>query len=194
MIVDILSRTRTSSDIHARIQAKSGNPTAQAIPHATHESHSTTSEPAKPELVAAAAAEEDEAGADAETTCDVIDGDEDECSPVLEVVFASPVLVVAPPVAAEVVFASLVAVSVVSDIPVVLMGPPGLSEVRVRIGSGFPVKWAVSRTHAPALQMYPATQVPQVVSALLALTSWLPRMRRASVYGELMAVVVWRTR
>lgn len=108
----------------------------------------------------------------------------------MEVVFASPVLIVAPPVAAEVVFASSVAVSVVPDIPVVLMGPPGLSEVRVRIGSGFPVKRAVSRTHAPALQMYPAEQVPQVVSALLALTSWLPRMRSAIVYGERMVVVV----
>lgn len=167
----------------------SGNPTAQAIPHATHESHSIASEPATPELVAAATAEEDkEAGADVETTCDVIDGEEPECPPPLEVVFASPGLVVAPPVAAVVVFASPVAVSVVPDMPVVLIGPPGLSEVRVRIGSGFPVKWAVSRTHAPALQMYPAAQVPQVVSALLALTSWLPRMRKAIVYGERMVV------
>lgn len=178
----LISWTSTRFHVHAYIQATSGNPTAQATPHATHESHSTASEPATPELVAAAAEEEDdkEADADVETTCDVIDGEEPECPPPLEVVFASPVLVVASPVA----------VSVVPDMPVVLIGPPGLSEVRVRIGSGFPVKWAVSRTHAPALQMYPAAQVPQVVSALLVLTSWPPRMRRATaiVFGERMVV------
>lgn len=97
---------------------------------------------------AAAPAEEDEAAEELDATWEVVDG-EDECDSVLDVDFASPVLDVTPPVAALVVFASLVLVlSVLADIPVVLIGPPGLSEVI--FGRGLPVNRAVSRTHVPA--------------------------------------------
>lgn len=155
MTLFILSH-KLELNINVQVHAASGNPTTHATPHATHEFHSSVNELAAPELVAAAIAEdEDEAGEEVDTTCEVIDGEEDECAAVLEVDTAPPVLNVASPVAALVVFASpVVAVSVEADMPVVLIGPPGLSEVR--IGSGFPVKWAVSRTHVPSLQVYPA--------------------------------------
>jgi hypothetical protein len=129
----------------------SGSPIAQANPHATHESIAAESELAAPELVdAAAPADEDESSED-DGACEVIDAEDNECASDLDVDFVSPVLDVAPPVAALVVFVSpVVAVSVVADIPVVLIGPPGLSEVI--FGSGLPVNRAVSRTHVPAWQ------------------------------------------
>lgn len=133
------------------LQATSGSPIAQAKPHATHEFCSSESELAAPELVDAAAPEEEDDAGEDDNACEVIDGEDDECAPVLDVDFVSPVLDVAPPVAALVVFSSpVLVVSVVADIPVVLIGPPGLSEVI--IGSGLPVSRAVSRTHVPAWQ------------------------------------------
>jgi hypothetical protein len=141
-----------SSSSKFTFQARSGSPITQATPHAIQESRPSESELAAPELVdAAAPAEEDEAGEDDDATWEVIDTEEDECASVFDVEFAPPVLDVAPPVAALVVFASpVLAVSVVADIPVVLIGPPGLSEVI--FGNGLPVNRAVSRTHVPALQ------------------------------------------
>jgi hypothetical protein len=154
MIHNLNTQLCTIYSIHSIliIQTTNGNPIAQANPHATHESQSIESEPAAPELVdAAAPAEEDEEGEPVNITCEVIDG-EDECISVIDVDFASPVLDVAPPVAALVVFASPVLVaSVVADMPVVLIGPPGLSDVI--IGRGLPVNRAVSRTHVPSLQV-----------------------------------------
>jgi hypothetical protein len=84
-----------------------------------------------------------------DAACEVIDG-EDECDSVLDVVdWTSPVFDVSPAVVVVVVFASPVLVlSVLADIPVVLIGPPGLSEVI--FGRGLPVNRAVSRTHVPA--------------------------------------------
>lgn len=137
--------------LRVHLHATSGSPITQANPHATHEYCSSESELAAPELVVAAApAEEVEAGED-EDACEVIDTEDDECASDLEVDFVSPVLEAVPPVAVLVVFASPVLVaSVVADIPVVLIGPPGSSEVI--FGSGLPVNRAVSRTHVPAWQ------------------------------------------
>jgi hypothetical protein len=147
--INSLVQSIPKTGVRVHFQATSGNPIAQANPHATHKSISSGSEAAAPELVdAAAPADEDEAGED-EDACEVIDAEADECASDLEVDFASLVLDVAPPVAVPVVFASPVLVaSVVADMPVVLIGPPGLSEVI--FGSGLPVNRAVSRTHVPA--------------------------------------------
>ncbi|KAJ5157849.1 uncharacterized protein N7482_008949 [Penicillium canariense] len=131
-----------------------GSAIAHPNTHGTQESHSRDSERAVPEDIdVATPVAEDEAGEDVDAGCEVIEGVEDELvavfdrvpPPVLDEVLPAEALVVcAPPV---------VAVSVVADTPVVMIGPPGFSDVI--FGSGLPVNIVVSKTHTPPMHVYP---------------------------------------